>query len=114
MISKIKSFIFSPCSRFKYLAKLGFLNWMNDEKFLKRKWKLKFGTELDLDDPETFNEKIQWLKLYDRKDIYTKMVDKHEVKKYVADKIGEEYIIPVLATYDNFDDVDFDRLPDQL
>lgn len=70
--------------------------------------------KLNLDKPVTFNEKIQWLKLYDRKPEYSKMVDKYEVKKYVADVIGEQYVIPVLGVWDKFDDIDFDKLPDQF
>lgn len=74
----------------------------------------RMGKRLNLKDPQTFNEKLQWLKLYDRKPEYTAMVDKHEAKKYVADKIGEEYIIPTLGVWERFEDIDFDALPDQF
>ena len=70
--------------------------------------------KLNLKTPQTFNEKLQWLKIYDRKPIYTTMVDKYEVKNYVADKIGDEYIIPTLGVWDSFDEIDFDSLPDQF
>ena len=69
---------------------------------------------LDLEHPKTFNEKIQWLKLYDRKPIYTTMVDKYEVKKYVANIIGEDYVIPTIGVYNNVEDIDFDALPNQF
>ena len=72
------------------------------------------GKKLTLTAPQTFNEKLQWLKLYDRKPIYTTMVDKYEAKKYVADIIGEEYIIPTLGVWDRFDDINFDELPDKF
>lgn len=72
------------------------------------------GSSLDLLSPRTFNEKIQWLKLYDRKPIYTTMVDKYEAKKYVANIIGEEYIIPTLGIFNKVDDIDFDALPSQF
>lgn len=72
------------------------------------------GKKLNLSNPRTFNEKIQWLKLYDRKSIYTTMVDKILAKKYVADIIGDEYIIPTFATYDNPDQIDFEKLPNQF
>lgn len=72
------------------------------------------GKKLNLDNPQTFNEKLQWLKLYDRKPIYTLMVDKIEAKKLVAEAIGEEYIIPTLGVWDRFDDIDFDKLPNQF
>lgn len=103
-----------PFTRFKALAKLGFMNKMSDEKYIKKKFKLSLGYELNLDDPQTFNEKLQWLKLHDRKPEYTIMVDKYLAKKYVADKIGEQYIIPTLGVWDSPDEIDFDKLPNQF
>lgn len=97
-----------------YLASRGLLNWVSDEVFLKRKFYKKLGYELNLEEPKTFNEKLQWLKLYDRKPEYTTMVDKYEAKKYIADKIGEEYIIPTLGIWDCFDEIDFAALPNQF
>ncbi len=96
------------------LGKKSFLKKMSDEKYLKMIFKDKMGYPLNLKDPKTFNEKLQWLKLYDRKPIYTTMVDKYEAKKYVAEKIGEEYIIPTLGVWDSFDEIDFDALPNQF
>ena len=114
MFRIIRNFIKSPYKRILYLSKLGFYDRMDDKKYLQKLYKAAFGKELDWDNPQTFNEKLQWLKLYDRKPIYTTMVDKYEVKKYVAEKIGEEYIISTLGVWDNFDDIDFDKLPDQF
>ncbi len=111
---KIIKFLTDKKYRFRVLAGHGLLNHWSDEKFLKEKFKLFFGYELDLKNPQTFNEKLQWLKLYDRKPIYTTMVDKYEVKKYVADIIGDEYIIPTLGVWDKFEDIDFDKLPNQF
>ena len=85
-----------------------------DETYLKIKYRSAFGEKLDLKNPETFNEKLQWLKLYDRKPIYSTMVDKYEVKKYVASIIGEEYIIPTLGVWNRFEDINFDDLPNQF
>ena len=79
---------------FDFFASRNMLNWMSDEAFLKRKFKLRMGYELDLDNPKTFNEKLQWLKLYDRNPLYTKLVDKYEVRKYIAEKIGEGVSYP--------------------
>lgn len=87
---------------------------LSDEEYLKQMYKLCFGKELDLENPKTFNEKLQWLKLHDRNPEYTKLVDKYEVKKYVADIIGEEYIVPTLGVYDSFDEINFDALPNQF
>ena len=70
--------------------------------------------KLNLSNPRSFNEKIQWLKLYDRKPEYTQMVDKYEAKRYVADRIGNQYIIPTLGVWNHFDEIDFDSLPNQF
>ena len=82
--------------------------------YLKVKYRYKTGKELNLDNPTTFNEKMQWLKIHDRNPEYIKMVDKYEVKKYVSDMIGEEYIIPTLGVYDKFDEINFEKLPNQF
>lgn len=68
----------------------------------------------NLKNPRTFNEKLQWLKLYDRKPEYTQMVDKYEAKQYVAERIGEEYVAPCYGVWDSFDEIPFDKLPDQF
>lgn len=88
--------------------------YIPDKLFLKLKYKLKMGKKLNLKKPQTFNEKLQWLKLYDRKDVYTTMVDKYEVKKYISDVIGEEYVIPTIGIYNKFDDIDFEKLPNKF
>ena len=92
----------------------GLYDGMDDETFLKMAYKRKFGKELDLNNPVTFNEKLQWLKLNDRKPEYTEMVDKFMAKKYVASIIGQEHIIPTLGVWSHFDDIDFDELPTQF
>ena len=78
------------------------------------RFKAIFGYDLDLENPKGYKEKLQWLKLYDRKPLYTTLVDKYEVKKYIADLIGEEYVIKTLGIYDKFDDIDFEKLPNQF
>lgn len=72
------------------------------------------GHHLNLENPRTFNEKIQWLKLYDSTPLKTKLADKYLVREWVAEKIGSEYLIPLLGVWDKFDDIDFDQLPDQF
>ncbi len=88
--------------------------FLGDDDYLKIVYRVRFGRKLDLKNPKTFNEKLQWLKLYDRKDIYSMMVDKCEAKKYVASVIGKEFIIPTLGVYDRFEDIDFNKLPKQF
>lgn len=100
--------------RFLYLASKGIYDGLSDEEYLKRKYHAVFHKDLDLDNPVTYNEKLQWLKLHDRKPIYISMVDKFEVKKYVAELIGEKYIIPTLGLWDTFDKIDFSSLPSQF
>ena len=85
-----------------------------DKTALKILYKNVFSETLDLKAPQTFNQKLQWLKLYNRKPEYTRMVDKYEAKKYVADIIGEEYIIPTYGVWDSFDEIDFSKLPDRF
>ena len=93
--------IFEPNVRFFMKSKLGLCNNVSDEEYLTRIYRFRMGKDLNLENPKTFNEKLQWLKLHDRKPEYTTMVDKYEVKKYVANIIGEEYIIPTLGVWDN-------------
>lgn len=85
-----------------------------DKLYLKWLFRLRMGYKLNLDNPQTFSEKLQWLKLYNRKPEYTQMVDKVGAKEYVAKIIGEEYIIPTIGVWDSVDDIDFDKLPNQF
>lgn len=85
-----------------------------DKIYLRCLFRLRVGYKLNLKNPTSFNEKLQWLKIYNRHDLQTKMVDKVEAKKYVAELIGEEYIIPTLAVYDTPDQIDFESLPNQF
>lgn len=91
------------------LNRVAFL--FSDVAFLKVKFWIIMGHRLDLDNPRTFNEKLQWLKIYNRKPIYSKMVDKIDAKEYVSNIIGDKYIIPTISTYDSVDDIDFNTLP---
>ena len=96
------------------LGRRGLLNWMPDETYLGLVCRLVFHKKLDLSKPETFNEKLQWLKIHDRKPEYPQMADKYEAKQYISSAIGEEYIIENYGVWDSFDAVDLDSLPDQF
>ena len=85
-----------------------------DKLYLQLKWWFIMGTKLNVKNPKTFNEKLQWLKLNDRRPEYTQMVDKAEVKEYVSSIIGDKYIIPTLAVYNSAEDIDFKALPNQF
>lgn len=114
MSRTIKEFIKNPLLLFMTLGHRGFFNWLDDETYLKIAYRIKMGKRLNLNHPVTFNEKLQWLKLHDRRSEYTTMVDKYEVKKWIAERIGEEYIIPTLGVWDKFEEIDFDNLPNQF
>lgn len=107
-------FVFDGDYRFRILASQGKYNDMPDEKYLKRLYKAIFGKELNLENPQTFNEKLQWLKLYYKRPDYTMMADKYAVRPYIAEKIGKEHLVPLLGVWDSPDDIDFDSLPDQF
>ena len=85
-----------------------------DKLYLKLLFWVKMGKRLNLRAPQTFNEKLQWLKLYNRNPMYCQMVDKFEAKNYVAKIIGWEYIIPTIGIYDTVDDIPWDSLPNQF
>lgn len=113
-MKKIIRYLKHPSNIILYLMNKNFFSWIPDEKYIKIKYRLEMNKRLNLENPKTFNEKLQWLKLNDRKQEYTKMVDKYEAKKYVANIIGKEYIIPTLGIWDKFEDIDFEKLPNQF
>ena len=113
-VKKLGKFIVDADFRFLVLSNLGRYDKMDDAEYLKRKYKAIFHRELDLENPQSFNEKLQWLKLYDRQPTYPRMVDKYAAKEYVASIIGSEHIIPTLGVWDSFDEIDFDSLPDKF
>lgn len=114
MVGKIVKYIKHPSEIVFFLQDRCNFRILSDEQYVKLCYKQVFGKKLDLENPQTFSEKLQWLKLYDRKPEYTQMVDKFEAKKYVAEKIGEKYIIPTLGIWNRFEDIDFDSLPQQF
>lgn len=114
MIDRVMRFLNNPEIRFNYLSIMGFYNYMSDEAYIKKFYRIHTGKDLNLDSPKLFNEKIQWLKIHDKNPDYTLLVDKYSVKKYVADMIGKKYIIPTLAVWNDVNEVDFDSLPNQF
>lgn len=85
-----------------------------DKIYLKKLYKQRTGKKLNLRNPKTFNEKQNWLKLYDRRPEYTVMVDKYKAREYIAENIGEEYLVPLLGVWDSPDEIDFDALPNEF
>lgn len=85
-----------------------------DKLMLKMQFRMTMGHKLNLKSPKTFNEKLQWLKLYNRNPIYTQLVDKYAVREFVKEKIGEEYLIPILGKWEKYEDIDFEKLPQRF
>lgn len=107
----MKSFI-KRHKRFIYRVLNGLIP--DDKKYLSFNYRWKIGHKLDWNNLQTYTEKVQWLKLYDRNPGYTIMVDKYLVKDYIANKIGSQYVIPTLGVWDHAKDIDFSALPDQF
>ena len=87
---------------------------LSDKSFIKKIYKKRMGKEINLSEPQTFCEKQNWLKLYDRKPVYTVMADKYLARDFVAERIGEKYLVPLLGVWDNADEIDFDALPEKF
>ena len=114
MFKKVRRYARDPYYALGYDLIKKHPRWMSDEFFIKILWLMKMGYKLDLKNPQTFNEKLQWLKLYDHNPLYSTLVDKYRVKEYVAEKIGAEHVIPTIAVYQSVDEIDLDKLPNQF
>ena len=117
LIRKLKNgikYLTDPDYRFMINAEAGCYGDMPDELYLKRLYRSLTGRELDLENPRRINEKIQWLKLYDRRPEYVMMSDKYLVREFIGNRIGERYLIPSLGVWDQPEEIDFDSLPDRF
>ena len=88
-----------------------YCKFLSDKKHIELYYKYSMGKKLNLGNPQTFNEKLNWLKLYDRNPLYTTLVDKYAVKAWVSERIGKQYVIPTLGIWENYSEIDFDALP---
>lgn len=114
IVRRARRFFSDEQYRMNIFVNSGFYNKMPDEQYLKMLYKVYLGKELNLENPQTFTEKMQWLKLHNRKPEYTMMVDKYAARKYIAQTVGEQYLIPLLGVWDDPDEIDFDQLPNQF
>lgn len=114
MNNGIKKYLFLPKRILKAACAKGYFNYLSDRRYIKLVYWLRMNKTLHLDTPQTFNEKLQWLKLHDRKPEYTMMADKYLVREYIAKELGEEYLIPLIGVWDDPDEIDFDALPNQF
>lgn len=113
-MSKIRNFLANPWRIFYHINFFHWMDWLPDKQYLQLVWRMDYGKKLDLKHPKTFTEKMQWLKLYDRKPEYTIMADKVKAKDWVAERIGWEHIIPTLGVWVSAEEVDFDALPNRF
>jgi len=114
ILEKAKRYLTDENYRILVKAGHGYYNNIPDKEFLEICFPAWLGYPLNLDNPKTFNEKIQWLKLYAREDYYTRIVDKYEAKLIVADKIGSKYVIPNLGVWEGVNELDLKNLPQQF
>lgn len=112
IIRKLIKFFTNELYRLTYLDTHGFSSLVSGEKLLGVKYIAETGRKLDLSNPQMYTEKLQWLKLYDHRPEYSVMVDKYKVKQYVAEKIGKEYVVPLLGVWKRAEDIDYHKLPD--
>lgn len=113
-MASISKMLKNPAKCIFELDRLGISKLIPDKLYIKIKYRASMDKKLNLKHPETYNEKLQWIKLYDRNPLYTTLVDKHDVKPYVAERIGQEYIIPTLGVWESVEEIDFDALPNQF
>ena len=114
MAGKLTTFLKNPAYFITSPASKGYLSWVPDSLYIKILYKALTGETCHLKHPVTYNEKLQWLKLHDRKPEYARMVDKYEVRSYITKLLGEEYLFPCFGVFDSFDQINFDSLPDQF
>ena len=114
MYQTIKNCIANPSRILLGLERRGWFRRLPDALHLKIIFRITMGYPLNLRNPRTFSEKLNWLKLYGHPEQYTDLVDKYGVRQYIADTIGEEYSIPLLGVWDKFEEIDFSKLPDQF
>lgn len=112
-VNTFLSLLKTPRKLFRPLSARGFFDWMSDETYIKCLYYSEMGTKLHLTPPVTFNEKIQWLKLHDHNPEYVSWVDKKEVKDKVAQKIGSQYVVPMIDSWSDPNEIDFDQLPEK-
>lgn len=107
-------YVKNPYRVFMLLGDRGLLNFLPDEPYLKLLYRANLGKKADFKHPKTFNEKLNYLKLHDRREIYTTMSDKYAARDFIAEKIGPEYLLPLYGVWNSVEEIDFDALPDSF
>ncbi len=114
IVTKMKKVFSNPFIIIKFIFIKGYFDFLPDKQYIKLKYKCITEKSLNLKHVKTFNEKLQWLKLYDRNPLYVQLVNKYEVREYIKKTIGEQYLIPILGYWDYPDQIDFKKLPEQF
>ena len=113
-MQKLKVIIENPRRIIRILGNKNILNWVPDKLYLNMIYYTETRSKLNFNNPKSYNEKIQWIKLYDRNPIYNVLADKYAVREYVREKIGEKYLIPLIAVYDRVDEIEWNSLPEKF
>lgn len=113
-MNKLKKIANNPKLPILYFLNSKLSRFLSDKLFLKIDYYTYMGKRLNLKNPKTFNEKLQWLKIWDRNPRYIDLVDKYEVRKEISHLIGEEYLIPLIDVYDDYRQIKFDELPNEF
>ena len=113
-MNKIKTFFKNPWSIFRYLNHRGMLKMLSDKTHVSVMYRSYIGKKLNLKNPQTYNEKLQWIKLNDRKSEYTRNADKLVVREFIKNILGEEYLVKLNGVYDNAEDIEWDKLPEKF
>ena len=114
VLTKFKRIVRNPRIIMLYLMRYRWSRVIPDELFLSLSYYLRINRKLDIISPKSFNEKLQWLKLYDRTPRYTDLVDKYAVRDYIRNTIGEEYLVPLIGVYNTAEEIDYSVLPKQF
>ncbi|MGN8646341.1 ATP-grasp fold amidoligase family protein [Gracilibacillus sp. HCP3S3_G5_1] len=109
-----KKILKNPKRIIRFLGGREYLNWIPDEIYLKMFYYSETNQKLNLNNPKTFNEKLQWLKLHDRKNIYSQYVDKFAVRSFIKEHIGEEYLVPMIGIFESVEEIDWEKLPNKF
>lgn len=99
---------------YEFLRHKRILCFLSDKGYIRLTYKVYFSKSINLDNPQTFNEKLNWLKLNYKLPVMRTLVDKFDVKQYVSQKIGDQYIVPSLALWDDYASIDLTNLPDKF
>lgn len=106
--------LFKKPRKLLYFLATGLVDILPDNVYLKLLFYSRVGYKLNLKNPQSYNEKIQWLKLYDKHPEFTGLVDKVDVKTFVANRIGKEYLVPTIGVWNSLEDIDWESLPCQF